>query len=90
VWYLTGAQGNQIQGFALIAGPSSWSVVGATDMDGDGHPDLIIRNTDGTLGVWYLGGTQGNQINGFTPVRHPPQSGWLDELGRLKGGRSLV
>ena len=23
------------------------------------------------------------------PVRHPPQSGWLDELGRLKGGRSV-
>ena len=22
-------------------------------------------------------------------VRHPPQSGWLDELGRLKGGRSI-
>ena len=22
-------------------------------------------------------------------VRHPPQSGWLDELGRLKGGRSV-
>ena len=21
-------------------------------------------------------------------VRHPPRSGWLDELGRLKGGRS--
>jgi Bifunctional DNA primase/polymerase, N-terminal len=23
-------------------------------------------------------------------VRHPPQSGWLDELGRLKGGRPWV
>src|SRR5262249_34836617 len=23
------------------------------------------------------------------PVRHPPQSGWLDEWGRLKGGRSV-
>lgn len=23
-------------------------------------------------------------------VRHPPRSGWLDELGRLKGGRSVV
>jgi hypothetical protein len=23
-------------------------------------------------------------------VRHPPQSGWLDELGRLKGGRPSV
>jgi hypothetical protein len=22
-------------------------------------------------------------------VRHPPQSGWLDELGRLKGGWSM-
>ena len=22
------------------------------------------------------------------PVRHPPRSGWLDELGRLKGGWS--
>ncbi len=22
-------------------------------------------------------------------VRHPPQSGWLDGLGRLKGGRWL-
>jgi len=22
-------------------------------------------------------------------VRHPPQSGWLDELGRLKGGWSI-
>jgi len=23
-------------------------------------------------------------------VRHPPQSGWLDELGRLKGGWRLL
>src|SRR5258706_8885829 len=23
------------------------------------------------------------------PVRHPPRSGWLDELGRLKDGRSM-
>jgi hypothetical protein len=22
-------------------------------------------------------------------VRHPPRSGWLDELGRLKGGRAV-
>jgi hypothetical protein len=22
-------------------------------------------------------------------VRHPPQSGWLDELGRLEGGRAI-
>jgi len=26
---------------------------------------------------------------GDAEVRHPPQSGWLDELGRLKGGRAM-
>jgi hypothetical protein len=25
----------------------------------------------------------------ISKVRHPPQSGWLDELGRLKGGRAM-
>src|SRR5437016_2383241 len=50
VWYLSGSQGNQIQGFGLVAGPSNWLVVGVNDMDSDGHPDLLIRNADGTLG----------------------------------------
>jgi hypothetical protein len=76
VWYLSGAEGNQIQGFASIAGPSVWSVAGVADMDGDGHPDLMIRNADGTLGVWFLGGAQGNQITGFTPITTPGQTTW--------------
>jgi hypothetical protein len=25
-------------------------------------------------------------VKKISPVRHPPQSGWLDELDRLKGG----
>ena len=29
---------------------------------GDGHPDLIIQYTDGSINGWYLGGAQGNQI----------------------------
>jgi hypothetical protein len=78
VWYLGGTQGNQIQGFALIAGASGWLVEGATDMDGDGHPDLIIRYTDGTLGVWYLGGAQGSQITGFTPITTPGNTSWKE------------
>ena len=30
------------------------------------------------------------QVKGGQEVRHLPQSGWLDELGRLKGGRLWV
>ena len=45
-----------------------------------------------------LGLAQTAQITALNPsvlqevsgVRHPPQSGWLDELGRLKGGRPRV
>lgn len=71
VWYLGGLQGNQIQSFASIAGSSTWSVVGTTDTNADGYPDLLIRNTDGSLGVWYLGGSQGNTITAFAPVTGP-------------------
>jgi hypothetical protein len=31
-----------------------------------------------------------SQLNGWQEVRHPPQSGWLDEWGRLKGGHPVV
>jgi hypothetical protein len=53
-------------------------VVGVADMEGDGHPDLMIRNTDGTLGVWYLGGPLGNQIKGFAPITTPGNTSWKE------------
>jgi hypothetical protein len=75
VWYLGGTLGNQIQGFAPISGPmAGWKLAGLDDLNNDGHPDAIIQNTDGAIGVWYLGGTQGNQIQGFAPIAGP--SNW--------------
>ena len=40
-----------------------------------------IDLTDTQRRQWYR-----REVN---PVRLPPQSGWLDELGRLKGGRAI-
>src|SRR2546427_10416132 len=65
VSYLGGAQGNQILSFAVIAGASSWSVVGTVDMDSDGYPDLVIQNTDGTLGVFVPGWHAGASDHGL-------------------------
>ena len=47
-------------------------------MNDDGHPDLVIRNTDGTLGVWYLGGTEGNVITGFDAITSPGNTSWKE------------
>jgi hypothetical protein len=43
----------------------------------------------------FLSGSKGglyswDRVRHYPEVRHPPQSGWLDELGRLKGGRPWV
>lgn len=38
------------------------------------HPDAVIQNSDGTVGVWYLAGTQKNQVQSFTVIAGP--SNW--------------
>jgi VCBS repeat protein len=37
---------------------SGWQIVGVGDFDGDGNPDILWQNTDGTPGIWFLRGTQ--------------------------------
>ena len=72
VTYLGGAQGAQPLSFVVISGPVvGWSVVGLTDLDGDGHPDLISRYADGSVGVTYLGGAKGSQPLAFALMAGP-------------------
>src|SRR2546421_8439935 len=56
------------------------SVDGLADLNNDGHPDVVIQYTDGSMGVWYLGGTQGNSDQWLRINRGP-----LDLVG--SGGR---
>jgi len=72
VTYLGGAQGAQPLSSVAISGPiAGWRVVGVTDVNGDGHPDLILRYTDGSLGVTYLGGAQGALPQAFALMSGP-------------------
>jgi hypothetical protein len=83
VWYLGGGQGNQLQFVdAISTGPvPGWTVVGLTDLDRDGHPDLIWQNeSTRQVAAWYLGGALGNQFRFF---------GWI-AAGPVPGFRALV
>ena len=57
VWYLNNGT---LSGAAYLnpasPGSANWKAVGTGDFNGDGQPDILLQNTDGTLAVWYMNG----------------------------------
>jgi len=70
-WFLDGT-GNALNfstgaglnghGFLYSGGLAAWRVVGVSDLNGDGNPDLLFQNSVGQLYAWFLDRT-GNPVN---------------------------
>jgi hypothetical protein len=45
---------------------SGWKIVGIGDFNGDGNPDILWQNSDGTPGIWFLNGTKVVQMSGLS------------------------
>jgi hypothetical protein len=78
VWYFGGAQGDVFLGGAWLSqiGTTGYTVVGAVDLDGDGHPDLVAQNGSGQIVAWYYGGAGGTTFQTGAFMLASGASGW--------------
>ncbi|MBI3413827.1 MAG: VCBS repeat-containing protein [Verrucomicrobia bacterium] len=78
-WILDGTSAQQGGGSFLLNNIQADHAVQVTfrlqkkagfDFNGDGFPDLVLQNTDGSVGVWFMNGSE-NLVSGslFTPYR---------------------
>jgi VCBS repeat protein/biotin protein ligase-like protein len=79
VYFYGGPQGTNFLSGETI-GPLSatgWNVVGATDLNADGHPDLILQNpSTRQVLIHYLGGAKGITVTATEELSGSSFAGW--------------
>jgi len=79
VHFFGGPQGTTLLRSETISPLSAmgWNVVGAADLNGDGHPDLILQNSSTRqVMVAYLGGSSGTTVSASQELNSSSFGGW--------------
>ena len=45
------------QSAGLGSAPTTWTIVGTGDFDGDGKSDMLWRDGSGNVAIWFMNGT---------------------------------
>jgi hypothetical protein len=87
VWYMDGVSYTEKWDYIAQGLPLSWQIVGTADLDGDGHPDLVWRNTQtGDVFYWLMNGTQ--HIGGDFIARNIPLAWKLSAITDINGDQN--
>jgi hypothetical protein len=79
VFFFGGPQGTTLLRNETISPLSAmgWNVVGAADLNGDGHPDLLLQNSSTRqVMVAYLGGPSGTAVTATQELNSSSFGGW--------------
>jgi hypothetical protein len=79
VWFMNGPQNTIMQNWTYIVSTPvpGWKVVAVSDLDNDGHPDLVWQNdTTCQLIAWYMSGAQGTTLRTWTWMTQTGYAGW--------------
>jgi hypothetical protein len=78
IWLMTGTT-TQVQAVAMVdlgVVPTSWTIAGTGDFNGDGYTDILCYNPNGDTGVWLMTGTATQvQMSSWTDFGLVP-TGW--------------
>jgi hypothetical protein len=79
VYFFGGPQGTTLLRSETISPLSAmgWNVIGAADLNGDGHPDLLLQSSSTRqLMVAYLGGSSGTTVTATQELNSSSFGGW--------------
>jgi hypothetical protein len=77
--FFGGTQGTTLLRSETISPLSAmgWNVIGTADLNGDGHPDLLLQNSSTRqIMVAYLGGSNGTVVTGTQDLNGSGFGGW--------------
>jgi len=68
VWYMNGTTMVSSVPLSIDRVPdTTWKVIGVGDFNGDGKPDVVWRNDDGSIATWLMSGVTVSAITMMTP-----------------------
>ena len=86
IWFMNGTQVVSTPGLGNV--PTSWSIVGTGDFNGDGKTDILWRDTDGDVAIWFMNGTQ---VVSSSDLGNVPTNWSIAETGDFNGdGKSDI